>query len=502
MGLLLTISALATTIAVVAFILHDALIRKNNILSYRNFFLLGFIFFYGVATAFLMILADGSGEVYTPEGSGFGPLAVLIPTFVLFFAFAWKIGHKWNWTGKVIPKVELPVNTPGIMIGIAALLGVAALGLAAPTSYLGGVFTQMRPGLAASAAGLATYFLLAQIRNPIAWAVFAATFVFASLLSVAGGTDRRFVLGVFIVVVWVWYYHSLRFRPILTTVTKLGVLGAVATMFIILYSGIRHAGEARANIGARAEQLVTALADPTVSNAALNQVLYQDAPVNTIYIIESYPRDNALDPFNGILFFLSNPIPRFFWPDKPVGLGYALQQQFNIAANLGPGIIGHGWAEGMWFGVIGYALFFGILVGVLDRLIRDRATNPYYVAVMGSFMGNFIALPRGETSLFGVLIVTGVVGSLGILWLVNTVLGPALRAFTPLVIPIPGVTVAPSADTSDTDGHADNYADADFNALNHESQFAPADQDTGYIDRSLAGSYGQPGPVLDYGEHR
>lgn len=55
----------------------------------------------------------------------------------------------------------------------------------------------------------------------------------------------------FIVVVWVWYYYSLRFRSVKSTVAKLVVLGAAGVFFIVLYSGIRHVGRSDLNIGAR-----------------------------------------------------------------------------------------------------------------------------------------------------------------------------------------------------------------------------------------------------------
>lgn len=480
MQLLLAASAILTTLLVGGWMCYDAFVRGNALLTYRNFFLLGFLFFYGAATSFITLLGKGGGEIYTPEGQGYGVLAVLIPGFAVFYILANHWGSKLKFPSKLVPKLELPVNTPAILTFIGIMLFVAGLGLIAPNSYAGAVLMQMRPGLAAAAVGLATYFVLAQKRNPIAWIIFGGVFIFGSLLSVAGGTDRRFVLGVFIVVVWVWYYYSLRFRSVKSTVAKLVVLGAAGVFFIVLYSGIRHVGRSDLNIGARADQFLTSFQDPTVKKGALESVLYQDAPINTLYIIETYPRDNPLDPFNGLLFYVSNPIPRFLWPEKPVGLGYALQQQFNIAANLGPGIIGHGWAEGMWVGVVGYALVFGLITGVLDRLMRERAENPYYVAVMGSFMGNYLGLSRGETSLFMVLITTGLVGAFAILMVGRVTLSPLFAAFRPLVIPIPGTP---------------SYEQEAW-------QEGSSDAEPDYVDQDLAAAYGEPQPALDHGEYR
>ncbi|MDX2148651.1 MAG: hypothetical protein SFZ23_14135 [Planctomycetota bacterium] len=451
MMMILAISALATLAVTLGYLAYDIIVKRNPLLTYRNMFLVGYLFFYGLATLFA-VRFEFSGELYTPVGTGYLPLAVMIPGFLVVFFTGHAWARKWGWPGKLIPALELPVTTPALVTYIVILLAVSSLGLIAVTSYAGGIMTQMRPGLAAAAIGLATYLLLAKRFNPLAWAIFIPTFVFGVLLSVSGGTDRRFVLGCFIVVLWVWYWCDLRFRPLGTTLLKLGVIVAIATAFIIVYSGIRHVGEDRLNFANRAKQLATAATDPTVKKGSLDQVLYQDAPINTVYIIETYPKDNDLDPFNGLKFFLGNPIPRFLWPDKPVGLGYALQQQFNIPANLGPGIIGHGWSEGMWLGVAGYAIVFGILTGIMDRLLRERSWNPYFLAVYGGFLGNFFGLSRGETSLFMVLIVTGGVGCIVVLWIGKIALGKFLGAFVPLTYTPPGLGATPYG-ASEGDGN-------------------------------------------------
>lgn len=436
MANVLAASAALTSIVLILYLAYDILVRRRPLLSYRNLFLVGFIFFYGTSTV-LMIALDLTG-IYAPSGAGYGPLAALIPVFAIAFLLADRYGGKWTWLGKLIPKVQYPATTPGLLLGAFALLAIALVGLLPPTNYFTGILMQFRPGAAAAATALATYFLLAKKLNPFAWIIWGGIFMLSALISVAGGTDRRFVLGVILAALWVWYYTVLRHRWVWGTVGKMAVVVVGVLFFIILYSGIRHVGDTEMSFGRRAGQFVEAAKDPTsVRKGSVETVFLQDAPTNTLYIIENYPDNYDLDPFNGLIFYVGNPIPRFIWPDKPVGLGYSLQQQFNIDANLGPGIIGHGWAEGMWIGVIGYAVFFGLLCGLFDRLALMQANNPYFVAVFGSSLGNVIGLPRGETSLFLVLITTAAVGTFLILWSMKLFFGPFFRATAPLVIPAP-----------------------------------------------------------------
>lgn len=431
---LLGLSAVLTALVLTFIMVSGALQRRTDLLSFRNIFLLGFCYFYGLATFFVAFL-DQSGFIYQPSGAGYMPLAICTPLFAALFLLADGWGHRWNAAQKIVPKLAIPPTTPSIVIGIVLCLLLAIAGLSPMGDYFSALLSQVRPALASCAAGLATYYLVSKKYNPIAWALFLFVFALAILLCVTGSIDRRYSLSVFLVVAWVWYFTDLRYRHLFTTLGKLAMIGSVIAVFIVIYSGIRGGEAEERTFSKRIEQLSEASANPTqVKKGTLDSVLYQDAPINTLYIIENYPENQPLDPFNGLLFFATNPIPRFLWENKPIGLGSALQQQFSIAANLGPGIIGHGWSEGMWLGVVGYALVFGLICGVLDRATAEQAANPFFLSVFGGSMGNFVGLARGETSLFMVLLVSGAIACVLVLWLMNLVGNSTFRAL-PLVVP-------------------------------------------------------------------
>jgi len=486
MLVVLGISAVATTAALLLMMASGALQRRTDLLSFRNFFLLGFCFFYGLATFFLAFM-DPGGFIYSPNGSGYLPLAICTPLFAAIFLLGDRWGHRFDLAQRLVPKLSIVPTTASLFFGIGLCLLLAVLGLFPLGDYFTALLAQVRPGLASCAAGLATYYLISKKFNPIAWALFLGVFVLSLLICVTGGIDRRYSLSVFLVVGWVWYFTDLRYKNIGFTLSKLAIGGAVVAMFLVVYSGIRGVGEEQRSFTARAELLRDAARNPTeVKKGALESVLFQDAPINTIYIMENYPLNQSLDPFNGLIFFATNPIPRTMWENKPLGLGYSLQMQFGIEANLGPGIIGHGWSEGMWLGVIGYALIFGLISGVLDRATATNATNPFFLSVYGAEMGNYVGLPRGETSLFLVICFSGAVACIIVLGLMNLVGKTTFQAL-PLVMPDSVRRLMQSQAQAQAQGDAQ---DQQFDGQTRDDYGLQEDHDT-LQDPEVAAAYGQ-----------
>lgn len=434
MLVLMGISAIVTMLGLVTYLAIGVVKREHDLLSFRTLFALGFCFFYGLATIFVAFM-EQTGFIYQPSGEGYLPLAICTPVFAILFVVADRWGGKLGFAQKIVPKLDIPPTTASIFLGIAICEIVAVFALTPLGDYFTASLGQVRPGLAACAAGLATYYLLSQRFNPIAWMVFLGVFTLSLLICVSGGTDRRFALSVFMVSAWVWYYFDLRYRSLSNTLSKMAALGVLIAFFLVFYSGFRNVSKDEWAFANRVEQFKTATTGQTlVQKGAFESVLYQDAPINTLYIMENYPSGQALDPFNGLIFFVTNPIPRILWEDKPIALGEDLRRQFGINANLGPGIIGHGWSEGLWIGVAGYAIFFGLMCGIVDRAIRDKAANPFFISIIGCSLGNIVGLPRGETSLFMVLWFSSVVAAAMLLGGMGMVMNPIFRSL-PVIMP-------------------------------------------------------------------
>ena len=205
---------------------------------------------------------------------------------------------------------------------------------------------------------------------------------------------------------WVLYFAKLRYaRP-----AKLGVwmlAGGAAAMFALLvYSNIRS--EEQRDAASRARQLLEAVVNPRIDLRNISYMLYTDTAYNTMFILENYPERFGYQPLHGAWWVATNPIPRAIWAGKPAALGETLRDQMDSNANLGAGIVGQAWSEAGVLGVLYYAAFFGILLGIVDRT-GGRATNPYFVVAIGASLGNMIAMARGDVGLFFIQVVASAV---------------------------------------------------------------------------------------------
>lgn len=437
----LTISA-AIVLAVILWFIGSAYLKRGqDLISWRNLFLFGVAYFYcGTILYAGTLIGTLSGEAHTVQGTGYLPLAFALPLFLALFLGAGNLASKWKWPEKLAPKLDYPVTTAGVIAIAFTFLGALILSL--PLRGLGvveGVIVYLRPALGVTGVGLLFYLVITNPRNPVWWALLIPAVGIVAISTTIGGIGRRDFISVFLVMGWIWWYARLRFETPRAALTKLAAVAAVGIFCLLAFNTIRAKGVG-ADFNERQRQFAESVTDVNRILSYENivgQLLLQDTPLNTVAIMESYPDPFPHIPLHGLTFYATNPIPRAVYQNKPVALGILLQRQFRTAANLGPGIIGHGWAEAHWIGVAYYALFFGALTAIADRLVRNRGHNPYFCVLAGCALGQVLGLPRGETSLFMVGITVGTAGVIIIFWVAGIVLRPymLLGSQLPLLLP-------------------------------------------------------------------
>lgn len=436
MSTLLTIVSLGLAVILIGLFAHNLITRRYDVLSWRNLFLLGFFHFYALG-GYLTMVNPGFAWRFNPTERSIARLAWLSPLFVLvFYATARWAYQRW-WGRRLFPPLNLPPTGSGLLLTSIILIGAGlAFSVIPPGGYLGLLAVQFKGGMASTAVGLAAFYLISKRFSPLAWATFLTALGAAAIVTTVGGSGRRALLAALIVGPWMWYWFVLRYRNASGLVLKIGALGVAGLVILAAYGNVRQKGGGAAGVSAkvRGEQALELIKNPNVSKRSFDLMLYTDTVTNTLYILEHYPDDLERVPFNGVAFILSNPIPRAIWPEKPVALGIQIQNKMNTAANLGPGIIGHGWAEGGVIGVILYAIFFGLFIGFGDAALRDRAMNPYFVAVMGAGLGNMIGLPRGDTALFLLQILAAMISSAVALYTIGLVFRPYMSMTAPLIV--------------------------------------------------------------------
>jgi len=420
--------------------------RNRDLMSYRTFFLLGFVYFISNSTMLIATNDPRNSPLgnYTPSGEGYLRMCIAMVMFVAVYMLADKAGSRMGALTKLIPEPKVTPSAPAILTTIsislvialiASLAGGAAVtgGAGQGVGYTGAVLIQLRGSFVAIAMGLATYYLLCRRVNPLAWFVFFGVLAIGAPITLALSGGRRSFLTMIIAIGWAWYYFTLRYGDFKVLIVKAAIPAAAAFVLLVTWSSIRHQeASATATIGVRFQQLTTVVTNPLAGLGYTMQTLIQDAPVNVIFIMENYPTNYDIPWWHGIVYFVTNPIPRAIFPAKPEGLGELIQDQMDAAANLGPGILGHGWAESGYAGIIGYALFFGFLIAVVDRAISQRALNPFFVVIMAGSMAEVLALPRGDTPLFLANIVAATLLSMAIIFGLNLVFGPVWKSFEPL----------------------------------------------------------------------
>lgn len=438
----LSFISLAIVVTVLSIFWWNVVKRTRDALSMRNMFMLGYGYYFGLGAYFL---GRGNTAGVSVNGSGMVLLGVMMAMFLILFLLAAQFGWRHHWLARIIPKVELPVTGPGLVIAIIALIFAALVGsLVNDLSYSAGIAAKARTQLATVAMGLATCYLVKRRFNPLSWSIFFMTLVLALLVGVVGHPGRRAPLGVMLAIPWMLYFVTWRYRSANTIVSRAAVVGVLAFLAVLIYTPIRYSGLGQSGTGAtlesRANQLLELSQDPfkRVNARLLEDYVYSDTSPNSLFIVENYPERFSYTPGSALVFMLVNPIPRAYWPTKPQSLGIILQQQTHAAANLGPGIIGHGWYEGGIAGVAGYALFFGLLFGVTDAALWARSRNPYFVALIGSNLGNMIGMARGDTGLFLLEIITGIAVCAFVLWVINTCFGRIGGAFPVIPMGPPG----------------------------------------------------------------
>ena len=423
-------------------ILARYLSGKLDLFSFQTFFLFGMVaFFFAPMLAYKFFEYD---TVYRPDGSGWMILSGGVVMFMLVYIAFSRIGRRSFLMDKVLPRFTMPCTVSGLVI--TGVVGVISAVVIYRLFYVPGELTVLSifvlgfiPSIMAFSVQLFVVLIIKKPGNLLFWVLGVATFGGGVLLAVSLSSDRRFVLGVLLAVPWMVYYAWLRYKPagVSLMVSAIGI--GVATTFTVAYTNLRHTMTFDDQaVSQRVSQLQGAAASAIYTERNIKAVAAQDAAIMSMYYIENYPNNFKFMPFQGLLFAVVNPVPRALWPDnpflpeKPIALGMQMQAALKTGGNLGTGIIGHGWAELGWVGIAYYAVFFGFLMSAIDRSIRLRISNPYFIAAIGASMGNVLALARGETSLFLVLIIYGMLGIWLVVFALQRTLRPLMLAGTPV----------------------------------------------------------------------
>lgn len=393
---------------------------KVDLLCTRNFFILGFIVFQ---------LTGGAASLFFHEFGyfmiqDFTLIPVIYSIMCTIFAAVMLTCYRKGWiTARLAQRFRLQPVAAGagslltlawVFVGVGVTFRFALV----YTPIIGAGFDMLGNGMLAAAAGMATWAAVSRLMNPFVVLLAMSVIAVAGVVTISGDFGRRDLLGVIGCIGWAAFHGYWKHLGFKAAWWRLIAVGSVGFLFLAAFTAARE-GSFRDKT---ATEILASLQGADVGSGAWDLVTGQNAGANSMWVVEEYPKNRDFDTlhtFRSVIFF---PIPRSFWPDKPVALALSMPDDAGIRNkpenwNIGPGIIGHIAHDNAWIAMLPYALFIGLYLRFFDEVVRQNPLNPFAILPMGVALGQFIGMPRGEFALFFVLSVVYSFGTFAVMML-------------------------------------------------------------------------------------
>lgn len=390
---------------------------KADLITARNLFLLGAINFVGFAglkagyspNEFRVLEYDRSDYEYFMLGA-----TVFFVSLLLVYHF-FKLPRK---VAGIFPRRWPPATTPVLYLMLGVTF-VAGLGSLFPIPIVGIAQIMSQTGNKAIAFGVVLAFVAWERNrtNLFLLSTLAAMLLLALLMAIQSGGGRRTFLGVAAAIPIAFYWMNLRYKSPARGAIVLGIASVTVLLVVAAYSQVRHfdrRGEMQERNFATSLQALLKIKNTiwTPGDAAF-QMVGQNAAQTSLAAIHLYTNEIKPEPFHSVYFVSTVAIPRYFWEEKPRGLGYTLPKTaraYGTRATWGPGIVGHGFHEGGADWGLAMLVFYAFLVGAslryLDELLIRQSTNPYLLGAFAASAGHIVGWTRGDIGTFTIQILT------------------------------------------------------------------------------------------------
>jgi hypothetical protein len=405
--------------------------HKSDLLTSWNLFLLGTISFVGLSG----LEAYWQPELFRQRDYTSEDYRNYLWGLVTFFA-ALYLGYYWiklpRRAADRFPRKWPPISSAVLLVTLPLMM-VLAVGSVYPPQIpiVHQLFVQVGNKAICFALVLAFVVWYRNKLNPALLVLLAIVVVFGTIFAVMQGGGRRTLLNVVIAIPLCMYWLTLRYRSPWLNLTLTSILVAFTAVGVMGYSQIRHfdrRGERLERTFVNSLQALQQLPDH-LSEFRFEELMGQHAVQLSLATIHLYTNGTLEpDPFNSVVFVVTNPIPREYWPDKPSPLGYTLPDAVgaHTQANWGPGIVGHGFHEGGLHMVALYSLLCGLVLRYFDELLTRQAGNPYLLAAFAAMASHIFGWTRGDIGTFNIQIVGSCILVLLLAWVGRALFGTGL----------------------------------------------------------------------------
>lgn len=403
------------SLVVVVVILRDHVRGKVELLSIRNFALLGFIVFQLTSGAVILYRDYDPKYPLTDSATTGVEYAFHCTLFLAVLLAVYAIGPLVRRAARAIPTTRVVPSEPFMwlcavtlmMMALCLRAFVAVPLIAALADYLGTAF-------AAIACGLAGWTWAKRFMNPVAAMYAMVIFMGSAAAVMVGSFGRRGLVAVGAGLIWGMYYSRLRYANAKRVIFQAALAGVVPAVALAMYTSARSSSEHDRGVAEHVKAMAT---QGDLVTGFMLLLDGQGTAGVSMWLMEHSPEDYPYRWFHTPKYALLFPVPRMLWTGKPDPLSSQIAEMANrqgvnrSGLTIGPGIIGHAANEGGLIAVVVYAILGGMLLRFFDELIAKCPTSPFVVLPVGASMGQIVGLARGETAAFIFAYVFGVIGA-------------------------------------------------------------------------------------------
>lgn len=412
--------------ALVFLMLKQGLSRKVDLFSARNMYLVGFII-YQLTSPALALQSENFTyfRVYFPSDTG-KQFLMMAATFVAIFLFSYQRIGLTPWAAS---KLKFPPRETNdfLLLGLAVFLIVLGMLLRfMPIPNLAAPSAQVSIAFAAISSAISGW-VWSNRRSNIPVVVLAALIVAASLvIALTGVFGRRPLLAVVMGFAWGVYHRRARLMSPGKMILYISPFLAAAAIAVAAFTAARSH-----DFGGQSEAkgAITKMMGANIKEGMKSLLGGQATGSASLWAVEQWPDRFEQRYFYSLRYMAMWYIPRFMWPDKPEPLGNDIAKLADVdgvnqdAITLPPGVLGYARAEGGYWAVIVYALFFGQFLRFIDEMVRLNPTNSFIILPAAVATGQAFGLARGCIAVFTDLIVLGFISTYIMLFIADRLFG-------------------------------------------------------------------------------
>lgn len=425
-GLIVTL-LIAMAVGLIVMMFAQGLTSRVDFFSIRNIYLAGFII-YHVASP-ISALNDGTYigfKITDPMKSAKWMLMysyIYIGVYLLSY-HRLKIS-RWfasKFTGG--PREASDSMLTGVAITLI-IVSLAARLIGMQFRALGPISTNISIALAAAACAIAGWIWGGRRFNPVVICLAIGIVAISLGLTLGGFYSRRPLISVLVGFAWGAYYRWARYmsptRLLYATAPLILVAGLIVAAFTAVRSTLHHGDQSAITVQQLRGANVSSGTDALLSGQACGAV--------ALWVFDKYPIELDYKPLFSLRYMAYWPIPSALWKDKPAPLSKEVARLARLRGvnrdiiTLPPGVVGYAAAEGGFYALIIYAIFFGQFTRFFDDLLTLNPGNPYIILSVGCATGHFLGLARGDIAIFANLAMVSFLSTYVIIVLSSKALG-------------------------------------------------------------------------------